>query len=51
MMWAQRELENEWFISKDNWRIFDPKGLEDFFSHGSSVFCPTGAMTVKDVEH
>jgi len=44
---SRRVLEHEWFISKDNWRIFGPKGLEDFSSHSSSIICPTGIITVK----
>ncbi len=39
--------KHEWFISKDIWRIFDSKGLEDFSSHNSRIVCLTGAITVK----
>ncbi len=48
MMGTRWVLEHE-FISKDTWRIFDPKGLEDFFSHSSSIIYPTGAKTVQHI--
>ncbi len=44
-MWTRWVLEHEWIISKDNWRIFGSKVLEDFSSH--SIFCLTSAITVK----
>jgi hypothetical protein len=50
-MLMQREIEHERFIAKDKRRIFDPKVFEDFSSHSSSIFCPTGAITVKPVQH
>ena len=33
IMWTPQLSKHEWFISKDIWRIFDSKGLEDFSSH------------------
>ncbi len=47
IMWTQRELEQELFISKDNWSIFDPKGLGDFSSYSSSIFSHSGSIIVK----
>ncbi len=31
MTWTRERLKHDWFIPKNNWRIFDPKVLEDFF--------------------
>jgi len=47
MMWTQRTLEHDWFISQVIWRNFKSKSLEDFLSHSSRIFCLTGAITVK----
>jgi|LakMenEpi03Aug12_release.lakeMendotaPanAssembly.Ray.scaffolds.fasta_scaffold2245797_1 hypothetical protein len=49
MMRTQQAPEHESFVYKDNWHIFDPKDLEDFSSHSSSIFCPTGSITEKQV--
>ncbi len=47
MVWTPQWSKHEWFISKDIWRIFDSKDLEDFSFHNSRIFCLTGAITVK----
>jgi hypothetical protein len=38
MMRTQQAPEHESFVYKDNWRIFDPKDLENFSLHTVQVF-------------
>ena len=42
-----KSLEHERYSSKDIWRIFDSRGLEDCSSHNSHIFCLSGAKTLK----
>ncbi len=41
--------EHYWYIPKDIWRIFDSKGLVDFFHLQLQIYCLTGA-TIKHVQ-
>ncbi len=49
MTWVREQLEHDWFIPKDTWRIFDSKGLVDFFHQKWQMKCRTGA-TIKHVQ-
>ncbi len=44
MICTRQWFNYDWFISKDNWRIFDLKGFVDFLHYNTRINCLTGAI-------